>query len=147
MKGSLELLGIAPSSSNMARWALRRRMNQRMEAGERLPTLVTCSNIFFRVSRTYMGYPFTQLMYRRGQREGHAGALMPQGLDEPITDGGSDQLLNPYRQVTNAFSRRVVDRVGDGGRGPDIGKLANPLDACRVHVAVLFRHQYDLELI
>jgi len=55
-----------------------------------------------------MGYPFTQLMYRRGQREGHAGALMPQGLDEPITDGGSDQLLNPYRQVTNAFSSSSV---------------------------------------
>jgi hypothetical protein len=43
----------------------------------------------------------------------------------------SKQLLNADRQFANAFSGRLRDRVGDGSRGPDIGKLTNPLEARR----------------
>src|SRR5258708_37985133 len=52
MKGNRELLGMMPSSSNMAAWALRRRMKRPKEAGR--PPPVLCSKVRFRGSRTYI---------------------------------------------------------------------------------------------
>src|SRR5215467_13178040 len=39
------------------------------------------------------------------------------------------QLLDPDRQRAHARSGRMIDRVGDGRRGSDIGELAETFDA------------------
>src|SRR5258708_35418073 len=105
MKGNRELLGMMPSSSNMAAWALRRRMKRPKEAGR--PTPVLRSKVRFRVSRTYIASSVHAARVRRKDRL--------RKLDEPIVDRLSEQFLNPYRQVANAPSGPGGDRAGHTG--------------------------------
>src|SRR3954453_13756047 len=44
------------------------------------------------------------------------------------------QILDPDRQLADAFAGGVVDRIGNGGRGSNIGEFANAFDADRVHL-------------
>ena len=57
------------------------------------------------------------------------------------------QIFDTYRQLANAYTGGVVDRIGDGRRGAHIGQFAEAFDAGRIHGVVNFRHQNDLGLL
>src|SRR5215472_5673428 len=57
------------------------------------------------------------------------------------------QLFEPDRQLAHTQAGSVIDRVGDGSGRSHIGDFADTLDAGRVHLIVLFRHENDLKLL